>query len=208
MPRPSRHMDQQLLQAGLDILLKKGFWALKVTAICKKAKVNPGMFVYYFKNKENFISHIFQTLKEKLLPAHEVEYLSQLPLMEKLEEALYVFSCFTNQYPMLEYQMSYDFIEEDTSLVEMLKEKLRVKIDYLVRLVKEAQEKALLINTISAECIVLMITTAIDAPILYSKTPEHLNLFSQDIFDKQKKDAVSDSQMRLRIKHILKGFQI
>lgn len=208
MPRPSRHMDQQLLQAGLDILLEKGIEALKVTAVCKKAKVNPGMFVYYFGNKENFISHVFNSLREKLLQPAEIEHLARLPLLDKIEEALYIFSRFTKQYPMLEYQMSYDFVKEDSSLGDILREKLRTKVDFLVRLVKEAQKENLLVNEVSAEGIVLMLMTAIDAPILYSRVRAHLKLFGSGISEKQKREAVSDSQIRLRIKYLLKGFKI
>jgi AcrR family transcriptional regulator len=59
MPRPSRALDQRLLIAARQLVEAKGFSALTVRAVAARARVNPGMFHYHFKNRRVFKQRMF-----------------------------------------------------------------------------------------------------------------------------------------------------
>ena len=59
MSRPSRNQDKKMLDVGKQLFRKKGFSGLTIMEVCHQAGVNQGMFVYYFKNKDNFSRIVF-----------------------------------------------------------------------------------------------------------------------------------------------------
>ncbi len=66
MGRKSRHTDQALLKAGVE-LIAQGNYDPTVRAICTLANVNQGMFVYYFGFKDEYMKVLFQRIYEDYL---------------------------------------------------------------------------------------------------------------------------------------------
>lgn len=64
MPRPSRDLDRRLLAAARALVEEKGFAALTVRAVAARARVNPGMFHYHFKNRRVFKRRMFAQFYE------------------------------------------------------------------------------------------------------------------------------------------------
>lgn len=67
MPRPNKGTDRVLIETGKKMLLKNGINGLTISAICKKARVNPGMFVYNFKSKEEYLDRVLNEIFEEYL---------------------------------------------------------------------------------------------------------------------------------------------
>lgn len=65
MPRPSRDLDRRLLAAARALVEEKGFSALTVRAVSARARVNPGMFHYHFKNRRAFKQRMFAQFYEE-----------------------------------------------------------------------------------------------------------------------------------------------
>ncbi|MDR3113398.1 MAG: TetR/AcrR family transcriptional regulator [Endomicrobium sp.] len=54
MTKPTSGAEQKLISAGLYLAKEKGVSGFSVRQLCSKAKVNPGLFHYYFTSRENF----------------------------------------------------------------------------------------------------------------------------------------------------------
>lgn len=66
MARPSRQLDQALLDAGRKLYAAKGAAGLSVRAVADAAGVTPSLFHYHFSSKEQFISVLLQQLYEDM----------------------------------------------------------------------------------------------------------------------------------------------
>ena len=66
MPRPSRNLDQALLQAGRELFPAAGCAGLSVREVAQKAQVNLGMFHYHFKTREAFLRALLQSVYEEM----------------------------------------------------------------------------------------------------------------------------------------------
>lgn len=84
MARTSAGIDVKLIKTGLVMAKAKGLSGFSVRQLCSKAKVNLGMFHYYFGTKDNFdkvllskiysgmIENINLTVSQKLTPKENV----------------------------------------------------------------------------------------------------------------------------------------
>ncbi|HEX9392942.1 MAG TPA: TetR/AcrR family transcriptional regulator [Usitatibacteraceae bacterium] len=59
-PRPSRNVDQLLIQAGHELLPQTGVRGLSIRQVTERAGVNLGMFHYHFKTKDVFVRAILE----------------------------------------------------------------------------------------------------------------------------------------------------
>jgi AcrR family transcriptional regulator len=66
MVRPSKNIDKILIDVAKVMIARDGFDAFSVRALCLEAKVNLGMFFYYFKTKENFVRIVFNETVDEL----------------------------------------------------------------------------------------------------------------------------------------------
>jgi len=67
MPRPPSGTDLKLKAAGRKLLLEKGITGLSVRGACRVAKVNTGMFHYYFGSKEEFLKAVLKEMYAEFL---------------------------------------------------------------------------------------------------------------------------------------------
>src|SRR5512141_520039 len=65
-PRPSRNLDQALLQAGRELFPAAGCAGLSVREVAQRAGVNLGMFHYHFKTREAFLRALLQGVYEEM----------------------------------------------------------------------------------------------------------------------------------------------
>ncbi|MCB2034217.1 MAG: helix-turn-helix transcriptional regulator, partial [Ottowia sp.] len=66
MPRPSRNLDQRLLQSGRRLYPRLGCAGLTVRAVADDAGVAPGMFHYHFDSKEAFLRQVLQQFYDEV----------------------------------------------------------------------------------------------------------------------------------------------
>ncbi|MGE5094618.1 MAG: TetR/AcrR family transcriptional regulator [Betaproteobacteria bacterium] len=66
MPRPSRNLDQALLQAGRELFPAAGCSGLSVREVAQSAGLNLGMFHDHFKSREAFVRALLQSVYEEM----------------------------------------------------------------------------------------------------------------------------------------------
>lgn len=67
MSRPSGHVDELLIKAGMELISEKGISGLSIRQVALKAGVNQGMFHYHFKTKEEFARRVLASGYGKFL---------------------------------------------------------------------------------------------------------------------------------------------
>ncbi len=85
MARHSSHLDEKMVQVGLKLIEKKGSKALTVREICRTANVNLGLFVYYFKNKDNYLKCLFEIVHNRLMDFVSKGMDNQMTPLEKMK---------------------------------------------------------------------------------------------------------------------------
>ncbi len=78
----ARETKRKLITAGLDLIKEKGFDAINVEDITKKAGVAKGTFYIYFKRKEDIVLDISRVPFGEI--AEELESMQSMELPEKL----------------------------------------------------------------------------------------------------------------------------
>ncbi len=73
MPRPSRNIDQVLLQSGRALYPQLGCAGLSLRLLAEHAQVNVGMFHYHFQSKDNFLRELLAQMYEELFQQLEQE---------------------------------------------------------------------------------------------------------------------------------------
>jgi len=88
MARPSQHLDRALLAAGRALYPRLGCAGLSVRALAERAGVNPAMFHYHFKSKDQFLRTLLQQLYEDLFATLNHDVALQGPAIERLRSGL------------------------------------------------------------------------------------------------------------------------
>ena len=94
MPRPSRNIDQALLQSGRVLFPELGCAGLSLRAVADHAGVNVGMFHYHFKSKDNFLRTLLQQVYEEMFVQLSGAALQGDTALQRLREVLVIIATF------------------------------------------------------------------------------------------------------------------
>jgi AcrR family transcriptional regulator len=72
-PRPSRNLDQALLDAGRALFPRRGCGAMSVREVAEAAGVNLGMFHYHFRSRDAFLRALMQQTYEEMFSRLSLE---------------------------------------------------------------------------------------------------------------------------------------
>jgi AcrR family transcriptional regulator len=97
MPRPSRNIDQALLQSGRELFPALGCAGLSLRAVAEHAGVNVGMFHYHFKTKDNFLRTLLQQFYEEMFVALAGTAQQAGPPLQRLREVLVFIARFVRE---------------------------------------------------------------------------------------------------------------
>lgn len=155
MPRPNKGTDRLLIETGKKMLLKNGINGLTISAICKKARVNPGMFVYNFKSKEEYLDRVLNEIFEEYLiplvpePATDSVY-------DNMEHVLFFIAKASAKYPALMIQVGFETLTGDKTLIYAFKERVAQKTRGIFSLFKKAKEQGIISRQINLPTFILM----------------------------------------------------
>jgi AcrR family transcriptional regulator len=88
MPRPSRNIDQVLLQSGRALYPQLGCAGLSLRLLAEHAGVNVGMFHYHFQSKDNFLRELLAQMYEELFLQLQQEANIAGTTLQRLRQAL------------------------------------------------------------------------------------------------------------------------
>ena len=130
---------RKLISAGLELIKEKGFDAINVEDITKKAGVAKGTFYTYFKRKEDIVMEISRTPFGEI--ADEIEQMENAELFDKLR---HYFRRFMEQVEFCGIQISREWIRNviDPNNVQETMDSKKWFYDYemLESILKNAKE--------------------------------------------------------------------
>lgn len=203
MPRPNKGTDRLLIETGKKMLLKNGINGLTISAICKKARVNPGMFVYNFKSKEEYLDRVLNEIFEEYLiplvpePATDSVY-------DNMEHVLFFIAKASAKYPALMIQVGSETLTGDKTLIYAFKERVAQKTRGIFLLFKKAKEQGIISRQINLPTFILMTWPA----LIYSSASATKIMTIMPEEDKIDPELmISDEAIKERVRKMLSLFR-
>jgi len=94
MARKGSDTDKKIIKAAIELAHKKGLYGFSVRELCSKAKVNSGMFNYYFKKKEYLNECVLKTIYAGMIKNIELNVSPSKTPKENTTEILHALSIF------------------------------------------------------------------------------------------------------------------
>jgi AcrR family transcriptional regulator len=173
MARPSRQVDEKLLQAGRELLPVSGIAGLSVRRVATHAGVNLGMFHYHFRNKDAFVRAVLDRVYQDMyaqLPAPAAPGDSALA---GLRQALAVLAGFARGNRQLLVRILADAVAGGPVSLEFLRANVPRHLAVLRRLVEQAQ-RAGEIDPVPLPVALSFLGGAVAAPVLFGGALQQL----------------------------------
>lgn len=146
MARPSRNIDQALLDAGLALLPRTGCAGLSARRLAEHAGVNLGMLHYHFGSKDNFIRELLARMYEEMFAALVLRAGADASPRENLREALKLLARFALRHRHVLARIFADALAGERVALEFLAANVPRHVTVLARLVRAAQRKGELVR--------------------------------------------------------------
>jgi AcrR family transcriptional regulator len=141
MPRPSQHIDVALLASGRALYPKVGCAGLSVRSLAEHAGVNPGMFHYHFKTKENFLRTLLGGVYEELFSGLRIEAAHQGPAIDRLHGFVGSLARFLRDHRQLIVRVWMDALAGEPIAGEFLRNNLPRHLALLGELLAQAERE-------------------------------------------------------------------
>ena len=122
MTQNSADTRQKLIKAGIYLAKRHGLNGFSVRRLCQRAKVNLGLFNYYFSTFENFHKSLFKDLYGSFIKGFEINLPQELPADKKLEIARKLLCDFVCQNSQILASLIVDVMSGNKKLFGFLKE--------------------------------------------------------------------------------------
>lgn len=139
MARPSRNIDQRLLDAGRELLPQTGCAGLSARRLTEHAGVNLAMLNYHFGSKAAFIRRLLDGLYDEMFAELSVQAAADGAPVERLRASLRVFARFIHGNRQVMARIMADALNGEPVAIEFLAANVPRHVKVLVKLVREAQ---------------------------------------------------------------------
>ena len=138
MTRPSNKLDAVLLASGRALFPSTGCAGLSLRALAEHAGVNPGMFHYHFKSKDNFLRALLQQMYEEMFASLQLEAGHDGPALPRLRAALLALATFARDNRRVLARIWIDVLAGEPVAVAFLRDNAPRHVGLLVGLVEQA----------------------------------------------------------------------
>jgi len=204
MPRPSQHIDQRLLDAGLALLPETGCKGLSARRLAEHAGVNLGMFHYHFRNKDNFIRILLDQVYERMFSMLSLRATEGASPRENLRNALLVLARFGNEHRRLLRRIVADALAGEPVAGEFLRTNVPRHIAILAGLIAAAQREGQLV-TAPLPQLLAFLAGAILAPLLLGTALAEHGTLPAPLATGFESAVASDDVIAQRIDFALRG---
>jgi TetR/AcrR family transcriptional repressor of nem operon len=173
------HSKDEIVQAGLDLILSKGFNATGVEAILKQANVPKGSFYNFFSSKEEFgLAIIDQYVAEVGEIFHTIFTDESLPPLERIKKSFEAriakFEGYDCTKGCLLGNLSLEMSDQYESVRERLVQALQLWTKNLSGLLLQAQEERAIPADINADMLAENLIASFQGALLCAKVRKSL----------------------------------
>lgn len=206
MTRPTRNIDQQLLEAGRKLLPQTGVSGFSIRQLTEAAGVNLGMFHYHFKTRENFLSLVLQNLYEEMFAQLEFQAHAERPPLENLRAAVNVLGRFMRDNRLLLRRLMPDAMAGEPIARRFFHANFPRHLGVMAGLMLEVQ-KAGLLRPVPLFQAMSFMAGAVAMPIIMATALQEEGFAPPMLTANLDVDALSDAAIAQRVDMALKGLQ-
>ena len=207
MPRPSRNIDELLLQTGRELLADSGASALSIRRLTRQAGVNLGMFHYHFKSRENFIRTLLQQMYDEMFASLSVQVERQQTSYETLRSAVRVLARFGRDNRRLLLRISLDALNGEVLAAQFLQSNLPRHVQVIIGLIVAGQNEGVLRKVPVMQALAFL-AGSVAAPILMGTAAVASGLVPAAVTAQLEAEMLSDEAIDQRIDMALHGLSL
>jgi AcrR family transcriptional regulator len=207
MPRPSRNIDQLLIDAGRALLPETGAREFSIRKLTERAGVNLGMFHYHFKTRENFLSIVLQGMYEEMFTQLTFQAHAERPPLENLRAATNVLARFLRDNRHLLRRLIPDAMAGEPIARQFFRSNFPRHLGVMAQLVGEAQRAGVL-RPLPLLQAMSFIGGAVAMPIMMATAAQAEELIPPLLAGDLDADVLSDRALAQRVDMALKGLHV
>ncbi len=206
MPRPSRNIDQLLIDTGRALLPETGARDFSIRQLTERAGVNLGMFHYHFKTRENFLSIVLQGVYEEMFAQLTFQAHVERPPLENLRAAVTVLGRFLRDNRHLLRRLVPDAMAGEPIARQFFRTNFPRHLGVMAELVGEAQRTGIL-RRLPLFQAMSFIGGAVAMPIMMATAAQAEGFIPPLLTGDLDEDVLSDRAIAQRVDMALKGLQ-
>ncbi len=204
MVRPSRNVDQLLIEAGHELLAKTGVRGLSIRQLTEHAGVNLGMFHYHFKTKDVFVRALLEQKYNDMFVNLQMKSKGNASALENLRASINVLARFARDNRLLLVRLLADAAVGESVALEFLRANMPRHIHVEIGLIKQAQKDGAL-RALPIPQALAFLVGAVGAPIMVGAAMSQSS-FSPALVRKQlEKFVFTDAAIAERVDMALAG---
>jgi len=204
MARPSRNIDQLLINAALELLPATGTRALSIRQVCEHAGVNLGMFHYHFKARDVFLRGVLQQVYDGMFATLQLEVNRRAAPVDSLRAAMMTLACFARNHRRLLVRLIGDALAGEAVAIEFLQNNLPRHFGLVVKLITAAQRAGALRRMPAMQAMAFLFGGT-GAPILLGTAVSASGMLPAAVGDQFETAILTDAAIALRIDMALTG---
>lgn len=205
MARIGSHAERKMLKAAIKLAHKKGLSGFSVRELCAEAKVNSGMFNYFFKKKENLNESVLKAIYADMIKQIELNVSPSKTPKENITEILSALSSFIQNNRTIISAFAGDVLSlkiTDKKIFGNFTAHLKVLSEELSRAKKQ---KMLVTDSITNAILVLVAPFIIPQMILGTLGRMNINKPVQLYnFNSQEFDSTTNERIKIAVNAVFK----
>lgn len=203
MPRPSRNIDQVLLQSGRTLYPQLGCAGLSLRALAEHAKVNVGMFHYHFQSKDNFLRELLAQMYEELFQQLQQEANTAGTTLQRLRQALCRLGRLMREHGAWLGRVLADASDGEPVAMAFLQANGARHVGLLIGLLEQAAQEGSLVTTLPPMQRLTFLMGSVVAPMVIAPRAMRLGIVPAPLAAGLQNDVLSDDGIAQRVDHAL-----
>jgi len=204
VPRPSRNVDQLLINAGHELLPQTGVRGLSIRQVTEKAGVNLGMFHYHFKTKDVFVRAILEQKYNDMFQSLELQVQADAAAVEKLRAAVALLARWGRDNRVFFVRLLGDAFAGEKVALEFMRANMPRHIKVVIELIMQAQKQGD-IRKLPIQQALSFLMGAIAAPIIVGTAAINSGFVPPFVRDQLEQLVFTDAAIAERIDMALIG---
>jgi AcrR family transcriptional regulator len=203
-PRPSRNVDQLLIEAGHELLPQTGVRGLSIRQVTEKAGVNLGMFHYHFKTKDVFVRAILEQKYNDMFASLETKTRREGSTIEKLRAAVSLIAHWARDNRVFFVRLMGDAFAGEKVAMDFMQANMPRHIQVVVEILLQAQKEGALRKLPLPQALAFLIG-GVSAPIVIGTAATNSGLLPPFLLDQLEQSVFTDDAIAERIDMALAG---
>jgi len=202
--RPSRNVDQLLIEAGHELLVKTGVRGLSIRQLTEHAGVNLGMFHYHFKTKDVFVRALLEQKYNDMFVSLQMKSNSHAPALENLRASINLLARFGRDNRLLLVRLLADAAIGELVALDFLRANMPRHIHLEINLIKQAQKDGAL-RALPIPQALAFLVGAVGAPIMVGAAMSQTSFAPPLVLKQLEQFVFTDAAIAERVDMALAG---